>query len=383
MHFDRKALLAALIAPAFAIGTAFAAEPGFYIGASAGQTTAKASSDPILVAPPSTFNTFHFDKEETGYKGYVGYNFLPWLGVEGGYVELGNPSQGQMVGTTRIEGEVDANGWEGFVVGTLPLGPVDVFAKVGGIASNIDFDGRVSTTFAPTEHFSESDSNGMWAYGGGIAYNFGHWAIRAEYEAYDVDKLDDLYFISGGLTYHFGREKEKAVPVAAPAPAPAPKAAVAAAPAKCPDADGDGVCNAKDQCPTTPPGARVGPSGCDCDYSLQLEFAFDSAQLSPSDKAQLDAIVPVLKNPKVAFIAGEVNGYTDSTGDADYNLGLSKRRAQAVADYVKAQGVVLGDRFTVQGFGEAHPIASNDTAEGRAQNRRVVLRRTDCGPAHP
>ena len=77
-----------------------------------------------------------------------------------------------------------------------------------------------------------------------------------------------------------------------------------------------------------------------------------------------------------------MNGYTDSTGDEQYNLGLSKRRAQAVADYVKAQGVNLGDRFAVNGFGEAHPVASNDTAEGRALNRRVVLRRTDCGPAH-
>jgi OmpA-OmpF porin, OOP family len=113
-----------------------------------------------------------------------------------------------------------------------------------------------------------------------------------------------------------------------------------------------------------------------------MEFAFDSAVLSAADKTQIDLIIPVLKNPKVAFIAGEVNGYTDSTGDEAYNLGLSKRRAQAVADYVKSKGVNLGDRFVVQGFGEAHPVATNDTKEGRAQNRRVVLRRTDCGPAH-
>jgi OOP family OmpA-OmpF porin len=90
----------------------------------------------------------------------------------------------------------------------------------------------------------------------------------------------------------------------------------------------------------------------------------------------------VLKDPKVAFIAGEVDGYTDSTGEEAYNVGLSKRRAQAVVDYVKSQGVNLGDRFTVNGYGEAYPVASNDTKEGRAQNRRVVLRRTDCGPAH-
>ena len=54
---------------------------------------------------------------------------------------------------------------------------------------------------------------------------------------------------------------------------------------------------------------------------------------------------------------------------------VARRRAAA-------QGVNLGDRFVVNGYGEAYPVASNDTKEGRAQNRRVVLRRTDCGPAH-
>ncbi len=222
----------------------------------------------------------------------------------------------------------------------------------------------------------------MMAYGAGAMYNFGHWAIRAEYEAYDVDKLDDLYAVTGSLQYTFFREKEKPAPVVATTPAPAPKPAPAAAPAKCPDGDRDGVCDASDQCPNTPAGAKVGPGGCDCDYNLALEFAFNSATLSAGDKAKIDEIIPVLKNPKVGFIAGEVDGYTDSTGDDKYNLDLSKRRAQSVADYVKSQGVNLGDRFVLNGYGEAHPVASNDTAEGRAQNRRVVLRRTDCGPAH-
>src|SRR5262249_16023920 len=148
-----------------------------------------------------------------------------------------------------------------------------------------------------------------------------------------------------------------------PAPAPPPKPAPVVA-AKCPDSDNDGVCDAVDQCPNTPPGARVGPGGCDCDYTLQLEFAFNSAELKPEDKAKIDQIIPVVKNPKVAFIAGEVDGYTDSTGAEAYNLDLSKRRAQSVADYVKSQGVVLGDRFILHGYGEAYPVASNDTKEG-------------------
>jgi len=381
MDLNRKAIVATMIGSAFAATSAFAAEPGFYIGASGGETTAKLEGD-VLVG--DTVESFDFDESETGYKVFAGYNFLPWLGVEGGYVVLGQPQQDYTIGNSNIDAEFDLGGFEGFLVGTLPLGNFDVFGKIGAIAADMDLDVKVRTTGLPNENFSESESNGMMAYGGGVAYNFGHWAIRAEYEEYDTDNLDDLYFVSAGLTYRFGGDKPKATPVAAraPAPAPAPKPAVAAAPAKCPDGDRDGVCDAADQCPTTPAGAHVGPGGCDCDYVLQLSFLFDSAELHADDMAKLDAIVPVLKNPKVAFIAGEVNGYTDSTGDEAYNLDLSKRRAQVVADYMKSKGVALGDRFVVNGYGEANPVATNDTTEGRSQNRRVVLRRTDCGPAH-
>jgi outer membrane protein OmpA-like peptidoglycan-associated protein len=187
-------------------------------------------------------------------------------------------------------------------------------------------------------------------------------------------------FLGVGWTFPARAEKVVAAPPPPP-PAAKPAPVVAAAPAKCPDADHDGVCDAVDQCPNTPAGARVSAGGCDCDYVLRTHFAFDSAVLTAEDKAQIDQIIPVLKNPKVGFIAGTVTGYTDNVGKPDYNLALSKRRAQAVADYVKSQGVHLGDRFQVIGKGEAEPIADNKTEEGRAQNRRVTLRRTDCGPA--
>jgi outer membrane protein OmpA-like peptidoglycan-associated protein len=379
--------LALSIASMVAAGTASAAEEGLFLGVGAGQSTMKAESD------NNVGRTLKLDESDNAYKFYGGYNLTNWFGVEGGYIELGNANQSESFPVVvtgnpdKVEGEVSANGWQGFGVLYLPLGNFDLFAKVGGIAANIDvetklhFPGPVPP--AGTTHDKSSEGNGMMAYGAGAMYNFGHWAVRAEYEAYDVDKLDDLYAVTGSLQYTFFREKEKPAPVvaSAPPPAPAPKP-VAAPPAKCPDADHDGVCDAADQCPGTPAGARVSQGGCDCDYTLTLDFPFNSAELHADDKAKIDVIIPVLKDPKVAFIAGEVDGYTDSTGEEAYNVGLSKRRAQAVVDYVKSQGVNLGDRFTVNGYGEAYPVASNDTKEGRAQNRRVVLRRTDCGPAH-
>ena len=172
---------------------------------------------------------------------------------------------------------------------------------------------------------------------------------------------------------------EKPVPVAAPAPAPKPAPPVVAA--KCPDGDKDGVCDAVDACPDTPAGTRVGPAGCDCDYVLRTHFAFDSAELTAEDKTALDGLVKLLMNPKLSFVAGTIIGHTDNVGTPEYNLDLSKRRADAVANYAKSKGLNLGAQFQVIGKGEADPIADNKTEDGRAQNRRVTIRRTDCGPA--
>ena len=65
-------------------------------------------------------------------------------------------------------------------------------------------------------------------------------------------------------------------------------------------------------------------------------------------------------------------GYTDSTGSQEYNLGLSKERAGSVANYLATQNV-NSERFTTEGYGEAQPVATNDTAAGRAHNRRVEV----------
>src|SRR5262245_19452762 len=381
MEFNSKTGIALLVASAFTAGTAQAAHEGFYVGGGAGQSTVKASTDP-LPDGEGGFNTFHFDKTETAWKGFVGYQFLPWLGIEGGYRDFGSPSDdADIPGFGTISGDVDATSWDGFVVASLPLGPVDLFVKGGGANAKVEL--KVHDNFSGLSE-KVDDNNAMWAWGAGAGLNLGHFTLRAEYEDFDSDHFDDLYMVSGSIIYRFFHEKAKPVPVAAPAPAPAPPPKPAPPPvaAKCPDSDNDGVCDDKDQCPNTPAGARVGPGGCDCDYTLQLQFALNSAELTADDKAKIDQIIPVLKNPKVAFIAGEIDGYTDSTGEASYNLGLSQRRAESVANYAKSQGVALGDRFVTHGYGEDYPIASNDTKEGRAQNRRVVLRRTDCGPAH-
>jgi len=139
------------------------------------------------------------------------------------------------------------------------------------------------------------------------------------------------------------------------------------------DDDNDGVINRLDECPGTPEGTPVDKRGCaiEGDYVLQgVNFESNADRLAAGTSAVLDDVSEtLLKYPDIRF---EVGGHTDSDGAAEYNLGLSSRRAQTVYDYLANKGVAE-NRMSVQGYGEAEPIADNTTSAGKAQNRRVVL----------
>lgn len=101
-----------------------------------------------------------------------------------------------------------------------------------------------------------------------------------------------------------------------------------------------------------------------------VTFATDSAQLTPQARNTLAQVGRTLaQNPQTTVA---VVGHTDATGEADYNVDLSLRRADAVMRELTAQGVAR-DRIEAIGAGEAQPVASNDTESGRAQNRRVEI----------
>ena len=102
-----------------------------------------------------------------------------------------------------------------------------------------------------------------------------------------------------------------------------------------------------------------------------INFAYNSAAVQPQFQRTLDQVAGVLGEYNRTYI--DVYGHTDSTGSDVYNQTLSEQRARSVADYLSAHGVQSA-RIGTRGFGETQPIASNETEEGRAANRRVEIK---------
>jgi len=202
-----------------------------------------------------------------------------------------------------------------------------------------------------------------------------HWSARAQVlwrRDLDGSSLsgrsgfsDFIYSI--GLSFDFGgKEPPPAAPRSEAPPPPPP-------PPPNPDLDGDGVLNERDKCPNTRPGAVVDLDGCEVEAVIELEgvyFDFDKATIKPEGMAVLNEAAGLLQKHERVVV--EVAGHTDSIGTDAYNQGLSERRANAVRDYLASKGV-KASRLTARGYGESRPVASNDTEEGRAENRRVEL----------
>lgn len=166
-----------------------------------------------------------------------------------------------------------------------------------------------------------------------------------------------------------------------------PEPQLATEPAKCPgtpqgvpidhegcplDSDQDGIPDFLDQCPYTPPGLAVNSIGCSTHNIVlhDVNFKFDSAELTASAKAALDRMASDLLKQSNSRVLLE--GHTDSIGTEDYNLNLSQRRVDSVKAYLVAAGFPAQNIRAI-GYGESRPVASNETPEGRALNRRVEL----------
>ncbi|MDF1820140.1 MAG: OmpA family protein [Alcanivoracaceae bacterium] len=155
-----------------------------------------------------------------------------------------------------------------------------------------------------------------------------------------------------------------------PAPAPA-----AASNTGSNDGDNDGVSDDRDQCPDTAAGAKVDETGCNevltesIRQTLYIQFETGKAAVKQSSYGELEKLATVLREyPDTSLL---LEGHTDSQGSAEFNRRLSQQRADAARDVLVNEFNISADRIEAVGRGEDQPIASNDTAEGRAKNRRV------------
>jgi hypothetical protein len=171
----RNALL--LTALLVCSSAAMAADNGIYVGGSLGRANAEIDEGPLQI-----------DGDDTGFKVIAGIRPLDWLGIEANYVNFGEAEENNL--------EFDADGVSAFAVGFLAVGPVDVFAK-GGL---ISWDGSVGIR-GSGDVFREDGTD--IAYGVGAQFRFLSLSVRAEYEIFDVDDVDELNMLSVGVTFTF------------------------------------------------------------------------------------------------------------------------------------------------------------------------------------
>lgn len=171
----RNALLATALLTCSS--AAMAADNGLYVGGSLGQANAEIDEGAIQV-----------DGDDTGFKVIAGIRPLDWLAIEANYVNFGEAEENGL--------ELDADGVSAFAVGFLAAGPVDLFAK-GGL---ISWDGSVALN-GGGDIFREDGTD--LAYGVGAQFRFLSLSVRAEYEVFDVDDVDELNMLSVGVTFTF------------------------------------------------------------------------------------------------------------------------------------------------------------------------------------
>ncbi len=245
--------------------------------------------------------------------------------------------------------------------------PVSPFISIGAGSMDSDLKPGPSTN----DFVAQAGVGLLWHLGDSFALRP---QIKARWDDTGATGHRTDYMALLGFQFSFGGTPPPAPTPPPPPPEPAPAPAPPPPPPPPADSDGDGVLDPQDQCPGTPRGVAVDAVGCERKGSITLEgvtFQLNSADLTVESRPALDRVAEDLrKYPRLKI---ELQGHTDSSGSDQYNLNLSQRRAESVARYLADAGVPAG-QVAPKGYGESEPIADNKTAEGRAQNRRVVMK---------
>ena len=237
--------------------------------------------------------------------------------------------------------------------------------------------GWTGTRYYSDTTLNEFDSGGNAVIG--FKYCFSDkWAMRTDVNADFKDPSDQTlsgertrtYNVRLGISRFLGRPSRNSPCYIAPPTPPAPVyvAPVPAPPPPPPMPPTPVVQETPQQQPA--PAPKPAPTRRELLTLRGNAFEFDKSSLTAGARDTLQTVVTTLKNFPDAKI--EIQGHTDWIGSDAYNQALSERRANSVRDYLVSQGIAAG-RITTIGYGETQPVATNETAVGRALNRRVVI----------
>jgi OmpA-OmpF porin, OOP family len=319
--------------------------------------------DPMLQY--SILDDRRLSKDDFGGQLGAGYNFAPNFAVEAAYGVSGYKFKGFRIGDGPNE-QLRAVSLD-LLYKFLPDSLIRPYVFAGGGELNDAVGGTLSVGRAWMAETGVGVLTGLGSQSGSTRLQ-----LRTEAK-YRREFIQNTAFIPNnpgdillgiGLQLSFGNPT-RAAPIAAaapppppPEPAPVPRAVVVAPPPE--------PCHA-------PAGFQVDANCRIIEQTVvvrAVDFEFNSTQLTAPARQTLDEVAAALLTQPELNV--EVQGYTDSVGSAAYNLSLSQRRATAVRSYLIGRGLSAA-ALTAIGYGKANPIAGNDTAEGRAQNRRVAF----------
>jgi OOP family OmpA-OmpF porin len=335
----------------------------FYGGLSVGQSRARIDQDRIaagLLNAGLATTSMDRDQSDTGYKLFGGYQLNRYVGLEGGYFNLGEFGfSSTTVPAGTLSGRIKLQGVNLDVVGTWPL--TDRLSAIGRVGVQY---ARARDTFAGTGAVAVLDPEPRKGevnpkFGVGLQYEVNRaFMIRGEAERYRVNDAvgnhGGVNLFSVSLVFPFGRAPE-AAPRSALAPAPAPVAPAPPAPAPIVAAA---------------PVPVVAAAPRRVTFSADSLFAFDRADVRPEGKSALDGFVRELQGTRYDVVT--VEGFTDRLGTAAYNDVLSRRRAEAVKAYLVGTGGIEATRVTAAGKGESSPVTRPEDCSARSSHAALI-----------
>lgn len=327
-------------------------QPRFYGGLGIGQ--ARTEGDTRVLGATSVSN----DEKETAYKAYLGYQINNHFALEGGYYNLGRFDYSANTPSGNINGSGRYDGISLDLVGQYPLS--QKFALLGSVGAhysrnNVRYNG--GTTGIANPYSSNHDLNYKYGVGAQYKINDGIYmrALAERYHFKDPVATDDnVNMYSLNLVIPFGGRAAKPLPQLAQAPIVVEKPVVVERPVE---------------------KTVVVQAPRKITLSADSLFGFDKHEVSPAGQQVLDKLVQDLQRTQIESIL--VTGYADRIGSHDYNLNLSRQRAQSVRDYLVKKMGISETKITAVGKDGENPVTGSECKGSKPTKELIACLQPD------